>query len=286
MISEHLFRERRTENTPGNKASTTPKIQKNATGPSAILKASNVPKIPGQKDPLKVAKDIKQQIEDLTKYANTTAEVIDAIEENLPENETRLNMQRSNTVAKLDQFKEKLIRVLNDRNPQLKRRAPRVSEAVAFNMSETTELALCEPEMFDHMYVEEKVPLEDEAIQVIQVRRPLKVDGDVVEFHVPLEEVVVAAPVVVEEPVREVRDVSNASVQVTEQKVQVQLDDVAVAVVKYHARAYHYVVSLTLAHTLVDGVPHSEVSPTEITLHHTYILVFFKYSVVNRQVGI
>lgn len=200
MISEHLFRERKTENVSGNKMTPTPKAIKAAPGQSAILKVTNLNKLPGQKDPVKAAKDIRQQMEDLTNYCAKVAEVIDAIEEHLPESEVRLHMQHSNKIKKLDQFREKFIRILNDRNPNLPKRGLRLSESgPAIDRAEEVDTPA--EELDEGLPTNEPAPvvrsftleLSDFAVTADVAEAPVEVPEKIATEVMPLESVSVQA---------------------------------------------------------------------------------------------
>ena len=70
------------------------------------------------------------------------------------------------------------------------------------------------------------------------------------------------------------------------QMVLGHLDDVAAAVFGNHVGADHHIVVLALAHTLVDGMPHAQVGPSEVAPHHADVLVVVKQSEIYRQIGI
>ena len=61
---------------------------------------------------------------------------------------------------------------------------------------------------------------------------------------------------------------------------------VVVGVVYHHVAVHHHVVALALVHGFVYAVPHAEVSPSELTSHHSHIVGLLQKTVVERQVGI
>ncbi len=51
-----------------------------------------------------------------------------------------------------------------------------------------------------------------------------------------------------------------------------QFDNIAMAVLHHHIAVYDHIVVLALLHRLIDTVPGTKVSPTEVTLHHRDIV--------------
>ena len=57
-------------------------------------------------------------------------------------------------------------------------------------------------------------------------------------------------------------------------------------VLQHYIRVDNHIVVLTLAHTLVDGMPRAQVGPSEVTLHYVHVLAMFQDGIVDGQVGI
>lgn len=51
-----------------------------------------------------------------------------------------------------------------------------------------------------------------------------------------------------------------------------QFDDITMAVFHHNITIYNHIIILALLHCLIDTVPGTEVSPTEITLQYRYIV--------------
>ena len=57
-------------------------------------------------------------------------------------------------------------------------------------------------------------------------------------------------------------------------------------VLHHHLRVYHHIVVCRLALALVDGVPRTQVCPSEVALHHAHVLAALQHTPVDAQVGV